>query len=105
MKIGEISKSESVHSASETVVRHLRDISDTPQTHLREILSTFLLLGGKIMAVKATVNVHKVRVEESLKSVLTRIMKFQGAYSKEFEEFIKRDDIKRALKTISSYLS
>ena len=57
------------------------------------------------MAVKATVNVHKVRVEESLKSVLTRIMKFQGAYSKEFEEFIKRDDIKRALKTISSYLS
>jgi hypothetical protein len=57
------------------------------------------------MATKATVNMHKARVQESFQALITRITKFQNNYSKEFEEFIKKDDIKRALKTISSYLN
>jgi len=57
------------------------------------------------MAVKATANIHKTRVKESLSTTLTRLISFQAKYPKEFEEFIKKDEIKRTLKTISSYLS
>lgn len=57
------------------------------------------------MAVKATASVHKSRVRESLISVLTRITSFQGKYPKELEEFLKKDDVKRSLKTLSSYLT
>jgi len=57
------------------------------------------------MAVKATVSVHKGRVKESLTTTLTRVISFQGKYPKEFEEFLKKPDIIRSLKTLSSYLS
>ncbi len=57
------------------------------------------------MAVKATVSIHKVRVKESFTSTLTRLNSFQGKYPKEFEDFLKNDDIKRSLKTLSSYLN
>jgi len=57
------------------------------------------------MAIKATATIHKTRVKESLTSVLTRIISFQGKYPKDFEDFLKKEDIKRSLKTLSSYLT
>ena len=56
------------------------------------------------MAIKATVSIHKVRVEESLNTTLTRLSSFHSKYPEEFEEFIRKSKIKRALKILSSYL-
>lgn len=57
------------------------------------------------MAVKATVSIHKARIKESLASVLIRLTSFQSKYPVEFETFLKKDEIKRNLKTLSSYLN
>lgn len=47
---------------------------------------------------------YKIRVKDSMASTISRLVDFQRKFPAKFEEFLKTAEVRRNLKTISSYL-